>query len=84
MNMYIYVYVYIYTPTSISPIQKSLKECSITFVNEKSNINWYEMKYYVLDTSSCIPCGNLQSKIFKVNNKNTKTTSLMSFWCFYC
>ena len=23
-------------------------------------------------------------KMFKVNNKNTRTTSLMSWWCFYC
>ena len=22
--------------------------------------------------------------MFKVNNKNTRTTSLTSFWCFYC
>ena len=22
--------------------------------------------------------------MFKVNNKNTRTTSMTSFWCFYC
>ena len=22
--------------------------------------------------------------MFKVNNKNTRKTSMMSFWCFYC
>ena len=27
---------------------------------------------------------NIMWNIFKVNNKNTNTTSLTSLWCFYC
>ena len=27
---------------------------------------------------------NIMWNIFKVNNKNTKATSLTSLWCFYC
>ena len=28
--------------------------------------------------------GRKVRNMFKVNNKNTRTTSLTSFWCFYC
>ena len=50
---------------------------TIIFVN---SIIRQSQLYKLEQSSNCCPA-NIY--LFKVNNKNTRTTSLTSFWCFY-
>ena len=50
----------------------------------QSNVEIILVNIYVLKVNNGNTLKRCEIWLFKVNNKNTRTTSLTSFWSFYC